>query len=358
MSEHSRGTAQSSAPQHGPRPLPLFLDLLRSETAASPERRAAALAGLRRYQEAPRRARRMKPARYRRGAARLRHAAPPGGGGGERPPVVFIPSLINPPFVLDFAPGLSLVDHVAAAGFDAWLVDWGTPRPQDAGLDLAGHVAGRLLPLLARLDRPPVLVGYCLGGTLALAAAAALGDRVAGVATIAAPWRFDGYGQAARDAATALWSQVEPGCRALGVLPMEVLQTAFWRLDPARTIAKFVAFATMAPEAAARFVALEDWANAGAPLTYAAGADLFDAFLREDLPGGGHWRVDGTAVDPLALRCPAIEFVSLTDRIVPAATAAGLADRHDIAAGHVGMMVGRGARERLYEPLAAWLRAL
>jgi len=34
--------------------LPLFLELLRNETAASPPRRAAALAGLHAYQEAPR----------------------------------------------------------------------------------------------------------------------------------------------------------------------------------------------------------------------------------------------------------------------------------------------------------------
>ena len=39
-------TPKVTAPQHGPRPLPLFLEMLRSETAASPERRQAALAGL------------------------------------------------------------------------------------------------------------------------------------------------------------------------------------------------------------------------------------------------------------------------------------------------------------------------
>ncbi len=127
--------------------------MLRSETAASLERRTAALAGLRRYQEARRVRRRMAPARHRSGPARLRDH------GGDGPPVVFVPSLINPAFVLDISPGRSLVEHVAAAGFHAWLVDWGTPRPQDAGLDLAGHVERRLLPLLARLDRPPLLVG-------------------------------------------------------------------------------------------------------------------------------------------------------------------------------------------------------
>src|SRR4028119_350407 len=42
-----------TAPQHRPRPLPLFLELLRSETAAEPARMSAALDGLRRYQEPP-----------------------------------------------------------------------------------------------------------------------------------------------------------------------------------------------------------------------------------------------------------------------------------------------------------------
>ena len=358
MTEPVRRIAQNVALQHGqygPRPLPLFLEMLRRETAASPERAAAALAGLRRYQEAPRRARRARPVRYRSGAARLRD----GVRGSDAPPVVLVPSLINPPFVLDLAPGHSLVAHLAAAGFHPWLLDWGTPRAQDAGLDLAGHVTRRLLPLLARLDRPPLLVGYCLGGTLALAAAAALpAGRVAGVATIATPWHFAGYGEATRAALADFWARVAPGCRALGVVPMEVLQTAFWQLDPARTIAKYAAFATMPADAAARFVQLEDWANGGAPLTYAAGADLFETLFAADRTGRGDWQAGAATVAPLSLRCPTIEFVSLTDRIVPGATAIGLPDRHDVDAGHVGMMVGSRAETLLWDPLIAWLRTI
>ena len=357
MTEPVRDIAQNVALQHeqyGPRPLPLFLDMLRRETAASPQHRAAALAGLRRYQDAPRTRRRASPARFRKGAARLRDGRI--GPDGDRPPVVLVPSLINPPFVLDLAPGHSLLAHLAQAGFAPWLLDWGQPRARDAGLDLAGHVTQRLLPLIAKLERPPLLVGYCLGGTLALAAAAALpAGAVAGVATIAAPWHFAGYDRATRDAMAALWARVAPGARRLGVLPMEVLQAAFWQLDPARTIAKYAAFATMDDEAAARFVLLEDWANAGAPLTLAAGADLFDTLLTRDAPGCGAWQVGGRAAVPRALACPTIEFVSLTDRIAPAASAAGLAERRDVAAGHVGMMVGSRARDLLWTPLTAWL---
>lgn len=337
------------APQHGPRPLPLFLDMLRSETAAFPTRQANALAGLRRYQEAPRTARRMAKARRRRGRGRLRDY------GGTGRPVVVVPSLINPPFILDLMPGRSLMRWLAAQGVHAWLLDWGEPEPADRALDIAGHVERILLPMLRRFPVPPVLVGYCLGGTMSIAAAAS--GACAGVATIAAPWRFSGYGAARADIGK-LWEAAQPGCEQLGLVPMEVLQTGFWRLDPARTIAKFEAFAEMTDDAAAMFVAMEDWANGGAPLTYAAGVELFERLLLADAPGEGRWHVAGGAVDLGALACPAVEFVSLSDRIVPAATAIGLANRYDLGAGHVGMVVGSRAEAQLWTPLRDWIVAL
>jgi polyhydroxyalkanoate synthase len=339
------------APQHGPRPLPLFLEMLRSETAESPERRGKALAGLKAYQQADRGAAWPRPAALH----RVGRAALIDYGGAGRP-VVFVPSLINPPFVLDLAKR-SLLRWLAGQGVRPLLLDWGTPSPDERALDITGHVETLLLPLLDALDAAPVLAGYCLGGTMALAAASA--REVAGVALIAAPWRFAGFGERARADIAGLWAAAEPACRALGLVPMEVLQSGFWRLDPGRTIAKYEAFADLDPasDKARRFVALEDWANAGAPLTYAAGAQLFD-FIEHDAPGNGGWQVAGRMVDPAALSCPAVDFVSLTDRIVPASSASGLADTRRLGAGHVGMIVGGRARAQLWEPLANWLTAV
>lgn len=348
-------TPDFSAPQHGheggygPRPLPLFLAMLRSETAASPERQAAAMTGLAAYQAASRPPRpEPAPVAFAAGRATLRDY------GGDGSPVVFVPSLINPPLILDLAAENSLLRWLSGQGLHPYLLDWGEPSPDERDLDVTGHVEQLLLPLLAQLDRPPLLVGYCLGGTMALAAASIA--PVAGVATIAAPWRFAGYGDALGDM-RRLWDSAEPLCGQMGLVPMEVLQSGFWQLDPGRTVAKYEAFAAMEPDsdAARAFIALEDWANAGAPLTYAAGRQLFDDFLTADLPGTGGWTVAGMATGPDALRCPAIEFVSLTDRIVPAATAAGLTERRDTGAGHVGMVVGSRGRSQLWEPLRDWL---
>lgn len=345
-----------AAPQHGPRPLPLFLDMLREETAASPERRSTALAGLRAYQDAARaRPLHPKPARYRKGRARLRDYGVRGASGRA---VVLVPSLINPPHILDLLPEVSLLRWLAANGHRPFLLDWGEQGPAARDMDLTAHVERVLLPLVAKFAEPPVLVGYCLGGTIALAAACAA--PVAGLALIASPWRFAGFGDAARGEIAALWHAARPACEKLGLVPMEVLQSGFWRLDPPRTVAKYEAFAALDPlsREARTFVAMEDWANAGAPLPFATSRQLFEDFVADDMTGAGGWHVGGAVVAPSALGCPTIEFVSRNDRIVPAASSADLPGRRDLGAGHVGMIVGRAARAQLWQPLADWLNAL
>ena len=324
--------------------------MLRSETAANPERMAHALAGLRAYQEAPRRPppEPMAVLDRRCGAAMRDY-------GGTGSPVLFVPSLINPPNVLDLELERSLLRWLAGRGHRVLLVDWGWDVAARRELSVAGHVERILLPLMRELDEPPALVGYCLGGTMAVAAAALAPVRT--LATIAAPWHFSAFPAEGRATLTRLWESAAPAVQALGVLPMEVLQSAFWSLDPARTIAKFEAFAAMAPGSpeAETFVTLEDWANDGPPLPEAAAREMFETFLGGDAPGAGRWRVCGETIDPRALPCPLLNLVSTTDRIVPQASAIRAGERIDLEQGHVGMVVGSAARAALWEPLDAWL---
>jgi len=349
-------TSNLPAPQHGPRPLPLFLAYLWRETENDPLLRQAALRGLRRYQEIPRPSL-VRPHRINatRGGSRLLHLAPDDGGAAARQAVVLVPSLVNSHMILDLSDGMSLARHLAGAGFDPWLIDWGTPRPEDASLDLAGHVEHRLVPLIRSIGRPASLVGYCLGGTMVLGAAA-LVDPVS-VATIAAPWHFDRYPETERKRIADLWQQSQPLCERLGYVPMEVLQNGFWSLDPVRTVRKYAAFADMEPgsETERAFLAVEDWANEGAPLSYAAGRDLFEHLYGGNATGEGRWTIGGRAVSPQALSCPTLSIRSTTDRIVPADAAPPLNVRRDSPLGHVGMVVSRKAPEQIWRVLSDWL---
>jgi polyhydroxyalkanoate synthase len=320
--------------------------MLRRETEGAPERLARALSGLRRYQEAPRAAPPQPPATV---AGIMGATVRDYGGTG--PPVLFVPSLINPPSILDLQERSLLRWLAARGGVRPLLLDWGWEVEARSALSVAGHVEALLLPLIRALGERPALVGYCLGGTMALAAAGPSGAPA--VAAIAAPWRFSGFPDEARSTLARLWQGAAATSKALGCLPMEVLQSAFWSLDPARTVAKFEAFAEMAEESAeARaFVTLEDWANDGPPLPHEAARELFEDMFGLDVTGRGEWSL----ADPGALPCPFLDIVSTSDRIVPSASATGAGERLELAQGHVGMVVGGRAQAALWKPLAGWL---
>lgn len=275
--------------------------------------------------------------------------------GGTGPAAVFVPSIINPATILDLSENQSLLRWLSRQGIRPLLVDWGEPRPEDSNLDLGGHVTQLLQPMLRTLGVPYHLIGYCLGGTMATASA--MLDEPLSLTLIATPWDFDGFDDQARDTLQTLWEQAQPTVDALGVLPLEVLQIAFWLLDPERTVSKYAQFGRLDPASSRAhfFMRVEDWANSGAPLTRAAARELVDDLFTVNLPGIGRWEVGGVRVDPAALRCPIRQIVSRTDRIVPAGAALDHGERIELDLGHVGMIVGSQARRAVWATLAAWL---
>jgi polyhydroxyalkanoate synthase len=334
----------------GPHPLPVFLASVAAACGGDQARLESVLAGLRRFQAAP-------PAPPRRPCPVVATAGPVtlrdyGTATGGRP-VVLVPSLINPPDVLDLAPGNSLAATLAAAGLRPLLIDWGAPEP--IGLDAI--IADRLVPLIAGLGEPVPLIGYCLGGTLALAAATLLGPKVSQLALLAAPWHFGGYGDDSRAGLVAWWASTAPLAAQLGAVPMDLLQPAFWSLDPQGLADKYARFGAAA-ELDTAFVRLEDWSNGGAPLSIAAMRDLAETLFGDDASGRGHWTIAGQRIAPATLACPILDVIAGRDRIVPPAAALssnGPGTPLRLDAGHVGMVVGSRAPTLLWQPLTRWL---
>lgn len=299
---------------------------------SDPDRLRAALAGLEAYQLAERPALADHPP-----AVATARGASLRDYGGAGPPLVVVPSLINSARILDL-PDASLLRWFAERGHRALLVDWG-PCAERADLDIAGHVRELLVPLIDAAGSGSRLLGYCLGGTMTMHAAALA--PVIAVATLAAPWSFASYPD--RDQIFGLWRAAEPSARQLGMLPIEALQAGFWSLDPDRTVQKYADFAAISPHSAeaARFVAIEDWLNGGEPLPLPAAVDLFGWF-------------DRAPSFPEA-PCPTLHIAATIDRIVPVETTSSAGERIALPLGHVGMIVGRQARSQVWEPLSDWL---
>ena len=332
--------------ERAPRPLPLFLELVREVAERDPELARQALAGLKAYERAERAATPPpKPEVARVNATCLRDH------GGAGPPAVLVPSLINPPHILDMDRDASLADAVTGMGRRALLLDWG-PAKDRAGASVSDHVQKLLVPLLCELGEPVALIGYCLGGTMTIAAANLVAfERVA---TLAAPWNFARYPDRSRAALQDMWRHSQAAAQALKALPMEVLQAAFWSLDPERTVKKFASFGALDPSSpqARRFVALEDWANEGEPLPYPAARELIEDLFGQDSPGSGQWQIGERRISD-RLDAPLLNVLAADDRIAPAATAPA-GEAVAIPTGHVGMIVG-SSRATLHATLRTFL---
>lgn len=290
-------------------------------------------------------------------------------------PVLFVPSLVNRGYILDLSWRKSLLRWLAGQGGDAaggggirpLLLEWGYPGAQERGFSLTDIIAGRLVRALeatcARVGGPVTLVGYCMGGMLALAAALRRPDLVSGYVALATPWDFHADDAAAAQRTASLLAPFAPVMGLLGELPVDGVQTLFATLDPLLALKKFSRFATMdmAADEADDFVALEDWLNDGVSLPAAIAQECLADWYGSNTPGRGEWRVADQPVRPGGLQCPSLVIVPARDRIVPPASAAALgtsipgATVWQPSLGHIGMIVSGGAKAKVWAPLREWL---
>jgi polyhydroxyalkanoate synthase subunit PhaC len=325
-------------------------------------RGAGFLEGLERYRHHPyRRALADPPVLWRDGSTRLLDY-------GGRAPVLVVPSLINRAYILDLAEGKSLLRFLAGEGLRPLLVDWGRPAAVERGFDLTDYIAGRLeaaaAAAAAAAGTPVAVLGYCMGGLLALALAERRPDLVASLALLASPWDFhaERAGQARLMGMIAV--PLARGFAALGEVPVDVLQMLFAALDPLLALRKFSRFAGLAPGSGEErdFVAVEDWLNDGVPLALPVAQECLAGWYGANTPGRGCWRVAGREVLPQRVERPSLVVVPAQDRIVPPRTAEALlellpaAERLTAPLGHIGMMVAREAPGAVWRPLARWLR--
>ena len=339
---------------------------------ASEARFSAFVSGVQAYRAHPyRRSLEDPPALWREGAACLRDygsLTQDRGKRGEAIPLLVVPSLVNRAYILDLSERRSFLRWLAARGFRPFLLDWGRPGEAERGFALSDYVTGSLDraldAVLRETGRQPRLVGYCMGGLLALALALRRQDDLSGLALMATPWDFHAEQTAQARLLGTATAGLAPLIALRGELPMDLIQVLFASLDPFLVSRKFETFSRLDPrsERAGDFVAVEDWLNDGVPLAGAVAGECLEGWYGGNTPAEGVWRIGGRAVRPRDLALPALCVVPGADRIVPPASAEALAAAIPAArvlrpaAGHIGMVVSAGAARRVWQPTARWLR--
>ena len=289
------------------------------------------------------------------------------GGPAEGVPVLLVPSLINRATILDLSAKRSFARYLRDRGLRPYLVDWGKPGAVERAFGLDDYILGRLDAALTatRRDagRPVALLGYCMGGLLALPLASR--SDVSALVLLATPWDFHADGGVQARLVAAAMPVLTGLIDARGRLPADAIQAMFAVLDPLLAARKFSAFAALAPASAAArdFVALEDWLNDGVPLAGPVALACLGAWYGANAPARGAWRVGGAVIRPQRIGVPALNVVPARDRIVPPASAEALStalpavETWRPALGHIGMMASPRAKRLLWRRLADWMTA-
>src|SRR3954452_19468918 len=112
-----------------------------------------------------------------------------------RAPVLLVPPLAAPASCFDLRRGCSLAEHLIALGYPTYLVDYGPISFQDRQLGLEHWVEEVLPEAIATVSEDAggcdvQVVGWCLGGIMALLAVAGQELPVSSLALVASPFDF------------------------------------------------------------------------------------------------------------------------------------------------------------------------
>lgn len=292
-------------------------------------------------------------------------------GAAYRTPVLLVPSLINRHYVLDLMPGKSFAEAMVARGHDVFIIDWGTPGPEDRYLSfdhICDRYVGRAVRVTARTAgvESVHLLGYCLGGLLTTLYTSVRPERVASMVALAAPIDFSD------DGLLAVWSNI-PGFSvdalvdALGNVPWPLMQLAFSMLKPTLPLRKAVGVLDRAwdDQFLDGFFAIEHWGadNVSMP------GEFYRRYINELYRGNalieGRFSLSGRPARLEAIECPVLGVTFEHDHIVPLASALPLLERVSstdvehihLDGGHVGAVVSRKASATLWPQLSAWWAA-
>jgi polyhydroxyalkanoate synthase len=211
------------------------------------------------------------------------------------------------------------------------------------------------------------LLGYCLGGVLALLALARDPELpVRNLVCMATPVDFSHM-----QAMTALVREgrldPEDVVDDTGNVPPEAVESAFRMLKPTAEVSQYATLweNLWNDQYMEGYQAMGRWTRDHVPFPGAAFRQIAEQFVRTNGLVEGTVRLSGRDVDLSAITCPVLNVVAERDHIVPIGAAEPLprlvgseeAEELRLHAGHVGLVAGRAAAKVTLPSIAGWIQA-
>ena len=288
-----------------------------------------------------------------------------------RTPVLLVMSLVSKPYILDLAPGQSLIEFLLGRGYDVFMMDWNAPTDEERDLKIEDYVLDFIPDCLRRVQEDSgeddvTLIGYCAGGMLSAIHVALHADGpIKNLACFTTPVDFSKM-ELFRSMADARTFDVDRLVDTVGVVPADMVVAGFDALRPAAKIAGQVRLwdNLWNDEFVKGFRMMERWGNETLPLPGGYFRQTVKELLRANALYEGKLKIGGRLVDLSKITVPFLHVIAQYDHIVQPACAqplvqrVGSRDKEEVMlpGGHVSIAAGANAVKRMWPKLDSWLQ--
>jgi len=287
----------------------------------------------------------------------------------HRTPILFVYSLINRYYILDFLPGRSLIEFMTRQGFDVYAIDWGTPGATEQQMtwdDFLGGLIKNAVKWTLRSSGASDLTmyGYCMGGTMALAYASLYPEGLRNFVAQATPVDFHKAGIFTEWTKPSRFD-VDALVDAYGNVPIELMESGFSAMAPIQRMTKWLEVFRRIEDPAfvTTFLAMEHWASDNVPFPGQVYRQYIKDCYQQNNFVNDRMVVGANTVKLSNIRVPLLNIIADNDVIAPPESSLPLneivssTDKEVMRfpVGHIGLSSSSKGAKEIWPKIAGWI---
>jgi polyhydroxyalkanoate synthase subunit PhaC len=289
-------------------------------------------------------------------------------------PLLLVFALMNRPYILDLRPGHSFVEFMVNQGYDVYLLDWGSPGPEDKDLKFDDYTLEYMPRAIRKMkavsgEEEFSMLGWCIGAILATVySALRADDGLRNLILLTAPLDFSNK----QGITFAKWVDerffdVDKVLAATGNMPGGMIDYGARALRPVDNyVLNYLKLWDNLenPQVVEAWKAMNTWVTDNVDLAGGAFRQLIVDLYRNDRLMRGEWIIRGERVDLRQVRANLLTVIAGGDHITPACQSEAILSKVSsedkelfrTPGGHIGIMAGSGAHKITWPYIEGWLR--
>ena len=288
-------------------------------------------------------------------------------------PLLLVFALMNKSSIMDLRPGNSFVEYMLQKGYDLYLLDWGTPGPEDSQTTLGDYALEYLPRAIRKLKTVSGsetfnLLGWCIGAMLStLYASLRPAEGLKSLVLLTAPLDFSEPDKIQlASMASEKHFDLDRVLQANGNMPAGLIDYGARMLKPVENFAG--SYTRLLDnldndKIVDSWHAMNTWVSDAIPLAGAAFRQFIVDFYRGNKLVKGTLMVRGEKVDLGQLKASVLDVIGEDDHITPPCQSENLLEKLGSAdkqilrvpGGHIGLMAGSAAAKGTWPKIEAWL---